>query len=48
MTGQEFLASLSPIAQRIMSIYKFKEEKPIALHITDNVEKPCFILKFEC
>lgn len=44
MTGQEFLASLSPIAQRIMSIYKFKEEKPIALHITDNTEKPCFMV----
>lgn len=45
MTGQEFIASLSPVAHRIMSIYQFKEEKPIALHITDNVEKPCFMVR---
>ncbi len=44
MTGQEFIASLSPIAHRIMSIYQFKEEKPIALHITDNTERPCFMV----
>ena len=44
MTGQEFIASLSPIAHRIMSIYQFKEEKPIALHITDNTEQPCFMV----
>ncbi|SES71075.1 hypothetical protein [[Clostridium] polysaccharolyticum] len=44
MTGQEFIASLSPVAHRIMSIYQFKEEKPIALHITDNTEKPCFMV----
>lgn len=45
MTGQEFIASLSPVAHRIMSIYQFKEEKPIALHITDNVEKPCYMVR---
>lgn len=44
MTGQEFIANLSPSAHRIMSIYQFKEEKPIVLHITDNKENPCFMV----
>lgn len=44
MTGQEFIATLSPVAQRLMSIYQFKKEKPIALHITDNKERPCFMV----
>lgn len=44
MTGQEFIESLSPIAHGIISKYHFKEEKPIALYITDNVENPCYMV----
>lgn len=44
MTSIEFLAALSPVAQNMMSIYQFKEEKPIELHITDNKERPCFMV----
>lgn len=44
MTSQEFIATLSPVAQRLMSIYQFKKEKPIALHITEDKERPCFMV----
>lgn len=44
MTKTEFLASLSPVAHNIMTIYQFKEEKPIALYITENKERPCFMV----
>lgn len=44
MTSTEFIAGLSPVAHNIMTIYQFKEEKPIALYITENKERPCYMV----
>lgn len=44
ITSQEFLASLSPMAQKLMTIYQFKESKPLRLTITANEDKPCFMV----
>ena len=44
MTSQEFIAKLSPTAHQMMTLYQFKETKPLVLHITNNEENPCYMV----